>query len=1324
MASAKEKYLQLLREENFPRADLPGRPRALFVSSVTGKTLDDQDAFSPEYWGANLVSPVRFSTAITHLLGISGEGDLFLEIGPHSTLAGPLRQICGARSRPCNYITSQTRNSDSHVSLLSAFGRLYQENVSIDLTPLFRNGRAISGLPPYAWDHSGPSFWWESRLSYAWRTRKYPRHCVLGIRSTESPDKEPLWRNVLHLEDAPWIGDHKVGDDIVFPFAGYVAMAGEAIRQVAGADLGSGYRLRHVTVRTALVMNDSSPAELITTLRQKRLTDNDESNWYDFTITSCSGSSWIKHCEGEVSQAKEASKPASKPKALPRSISTATFYQAMARMGFRYGPEFQGLTEIATSASEHLAEADIVDTHDHTSSPFTLHPAAIDACLQLLIIAGAKGLLRNINGLQVPTLIEELEISHGAAEMHARAWSEQGDVRNGRIECVAGDRTVLRMRGLQLTPLSDDDDDDKLKSADVHAAAQLRWVADFDFADQAALLRAPASDKSHTELQQELTLLCILEEAEKIASLTPCQPHFEKYRNWVGRQIEEAKAGSFPLVADPARLAGLGAAERQALIQARLAVLEKGSKRALAIATARVCEHAESIFTGAREALDVLMQDNILTELYNEDSYGYGDFVRLLSNSRPNLRILEVGAGTGGTTELILRDLVDEAGLPAYSVYTYTDVSAGFFGKAKDRFSYAHNMEYKVFDISRSPFDQGFEKKTGAYYDLIFAANVVHATPCIKESLSNMASLLKPDGMLVLTELCAMNRSPNYPFGHLSGWWLGEEDGRPDQPYITVERWDDELKAAGFSGVDVVCHDHEEKAYRTNAAIVSRLKTNPATSDRKVALLCDDEKSGVAHTLITSLTTVGWEVTPCKLTADPPAHQDIISCLDLEGKGFNELDEQTFYDFKQFVQRIGKQKLLWLTRPVQIQCKDPRSAQVIGVTRTLRSELALNVYTLELFANEPKFADLVTGVFEKIRSQEDVGNLAPEKEFAVDENGVVCIPRYHPFSLASKLREVPTAAGAESSSTTITTPTLMNKTVQVEKLGSLDTLHWREQPLPAQLADSEVEIETRAMGLNFRDVLLAMGVIPQDGAGSVALGFEAAGIVRRVGASVLHLAPGDRVMAFYPGSLATNLVVPAGLVLRLPDDLSFEAAATVPICFGTVIYALVDVGRLGGGLGRGKRQSVLIHSACGGVGLAAIQVCRMLGADMYLTVGSARKVDYLVEKFGIPRARIFNSRDASFVEGVMRETGGRGCDLVLNSLSGELLHESWKCVAKYGAMLELGKRDIMGSGKLAMQIFQENRSYHGIDLSQFGVERLEDLQVYVYPLPPPPLCFV
>lgn len=131
-----------------------------------------------------------------------------------------------------------------------------------------------------------------------------------------------------------------------------------------------------------------------------------------------------------------------------------------------------------------------------------------------------------------------------------------------------------------------------------------------------------------------------------------------------------------------------------------------------------------------------------------------------------------------------------------------------------------------------------------------------------------------------------------------------------------------------------------------------------------------------------------------------------------------------------------------------------------------------------------------------------------------------------------------------------------------------------------------------------------------------------------------------------------------------------------------------------------QTQTVLIHSACGGVGLAALGVAQMLGAQIYVTVGSEEKVQHMMTTFGIPRHRIFHSRDASFVQGILRETGGQGVDVILNSLSGQLLHDTWRCVADFGTMVEIGKRDLIGDGKLDMRPFLANRTYSCVDIDQ------------------------
>lgn len=178
------------------------------------------------------------------------------------------------------------------------------------------------------------------------------------------------------------------------------------------------------------------------------------------------------------------------------------------------------------------------------------------------------------------------------------------------------------------------------------------------------------------------------------------------------------------------------------------------------------------------------------------------------------------------------------------------------------------------------------------------------------------------------------------------------------------------------------------------------------------------------------------------------------------------------------------------------------------------------------------------------------------------------------------------------------------------------------------------------------------------------------------------------------GLACTQKVIHEDQCLPIPDDLSLEDAAAVTCVYATVIYSLIYMGNLEEG------QSVLVHSACGGVGLAAIQICQMIGAEVYATVGSEEKVRYLTETLGVPRDHIFNSRNSSFLPGLMSKTDQRGVDIVLNSLSGELLHASWQCVARSGKMLELGKRDFIGHGKLDMDLFSENRSFIGVDLLQ------------------------
>lgn len=212
-------------------------------------------------------------------------------------------------------------------------------------------------------------------------------------------------------------------------------------------------------------------------------------------------------------------------------------------------------------------------------------------------------------------------------------------------------------------------------------------------------------------------------------------------------------------------------------------------------------------------------------------------------------------------------------------------------------------------------------------------------------------------------------------------------------------------------------------------------------------------------------------------------------------------------------------------------------------------------------------------------------------------------------------------------------------------------------------------------------------------------GYEGAGFVRRVGPKVQGLATGDRVVVIGIDTFATVVKGKERMVKKLPDDISFIQGASLPLAFITAVYCLKELGRLSHG------QSVLIHSGTGGVGLAAIQVAHMLGAEVYVTVGNEKKVQYLVDNCGISRGRIFNSRNTSFVDDLRRATGGQGVDVALNSLAGELLHATWRCIAPWGTMIEIGKRDMLGGAQLDMKPFLENRIYCCCDVEQMRIER-------------------
>ncbi|KAI0377764.1 putative polyketide synthase [Hypomontagnella monticulosa] len=1248
------------------------QPKIPFFSTVAERQLYKAEDFGAHYWRQNLESPVWFNQGFTSLLESDiGKDAIYLEAGPHSALAGPIKQIYRAQNASNPYLPALTRGMNGVISFLSCVGELYSRGVDISYPLPSVMPKALHDLPLYPWHHT-ESWWSESRSMKASRFQKFPHHDLLGVRTIESSDLEPVWRNILRLGDVPWLRDHCVGSDIVFPAAGYIAIAGHAVRQITGLN---DFTVRAVSFKTAMILDETLPTEIITKLQPQRLTNSLNSSFFEFSIQSHNGSAWTQHCSGLVMGGQASPRPKPTVTTYSRTVDSKRWYRAMSKAGLRYGPRFTGLDGITAGVSDNVASAVVRDSID-PESPYALHPTTIDYILQLSLVAMHQGQPRFMKQSHLPTFIEEIYIKGGADEqiiyMNTAVKQQSTDAHG-----LVGDALVFSLTGLEFTNL--DAEEDELE--DQYETAQLVWKPHIDFAEPTSLIKPvqQAELSSINPLIERIFLLCVIDVMEDIKDVTPMNPHLDTYRTWLSQQLEKARKESYPLVPDAKNLFALGNRDRKELIRSLVASHTEGTMVPGSRILFRCYENMSDIFDGKTEPLELMRRDGLLGQYYDclQDKHEYKDFLQLLGHLRPHMNVLEIGAGTGGLTAKILDFLQSESGEELYQEYMYTDISSGFFVSAKERFHDHPRIRYDVLDISKDPVEQGFPDR---HYDLIIASNILHATPYLTETLKHTKTLLKPDGRLLLQELCPVSNWTNFIFGLFPGWWLGKDDGRVDEPYISPEAWDTRLRDAGFAGVDASALD-ADYPYQLNTMLVAR-PASPEFSAKSVTLLSIQPSHLVAESLERRLSSDGYKVDLVAWGENLPENQDVIFLLDLEAPFFDNITKENLAAFLQVIKDRSTSNFLWVTHSAQIRPKDPRFAQVLGMARTLRSELGVSFSTLEMQDFGSGAVEAICFLLQKIQQRTaehaELSEFDPDREF-VWANGDIHVGRMHWLSIPEALSR---HKGDYSTAS-----------LEIGRPGLLNTLRWVPRPTKS-LDPNQVRVKIMSVSMNFRELLVAMGVVPNI-EGQEMVGTDSAGIVTEIGSNVTNVSVGDRVMALsvVDNSYTTELLISSKCCTRIPADCSFEDASTLPTVYLTVLRTLREKANLRRG------QTILIHSAAGGVGIAAIHYAKWVGATIYATVSSPEKTAFLVEKMGVMREYVFYSRDNTFLDAVMRATNGRGVDVVLNSLSGELLHASWQCVAQGGSMIEIGKRDLLGHGQLAMNPFLANRSYIGVDVA-------------------------
>ncbi|XP_014550227.1 hypothetical protein COCVIDRAFT_31971 [Bipolaris victoriae FI3] len=456
------KYEDLIRRarETSMQLDIPLSTSAKMVSSVTSSVLSKDAILDEVYFSKNLREPVRFNQAVQSIFtdAIFADVNTLIEIGPHSAMAGPIRQIKAALGlSQLEYLPSLLRGQDSASQMLKLAGELFLRDYPLDIATItaeeksstngkidFNHGHLIVDLPPYQW--AKKEYWAEARHSDELRNSEYPRHDLLGSMLSGGSLSEPTWRNVLRIRDVPWLVDHSLGGEAVFPAAAYFSMAMEAITQLIetrGENIHiANYTLRDVTIKKALVTpDDDIGIEVLFSMRRSNhLEDEGQCTWWDFNVSSVNQDGQTNdHMSGSIAINARTERPEPKPsRHLPQRASGREWNRALRSVGFNYGPKFADMTDIEFNGVDLICQSKTqvkkVAGNMMGESRHVIHPGTVDSCLQLMIASIFAGRTQAMSAAVAPTQVDEVSIWPPTKDQLGRAfvtaWTDERGLRS------------------------------------------------------------------------------------------------------------------------------------------------------------------------------------------------------------------------------------------------------------------------------------------------------------------------------------------------------------------------------------------------------------------------------------------------------------------------------------------------------------------------------------------------------------------------------------------------------------------------------------------------------------------------------------------------------------------------------------------------------------------------------------------------------------------------------------------------------------------------------------------------------------------------------
>ena len=1305
----------------------PQKTKIDFVSTVTGD-IAPGDQLDGSYWWNNIRQPVLFEKAIGTIrqLGI----DVFVEVGPHAVLRGYINECLKADPKPGRILPTLMRGDDSSERVWTAASQVMLAGVKTDLTHFFPHPARFTELPNYPWQRDRH---WQTVTSESYHLLQRRKvHPLLGYPLGQ---QALAWENQIDPLQYPELADHVVSGAIVFPGAGYAELGLAAAAQwtekngLPAAQL----EIEELDIKMFMVLSADT-----TKLLRVSLEPSDGS----FAISSrdqFSTDAWTLHANGRVITEPLdilfAQETAQVPNRRP-DFDAQSHALLTKQVDINYGPAFQAIDVGWAEQDTAWARLSLPAGIAASLTQSLLHPALLDCGFQLVFhllhdqIAQPSGVaylptkigrlsLRTGKGVPVIAKAQLLHRSPHSLTANFTLFDDQGAVvaclRNVRFRSVPmGQKaaTPLSLLSYTAVPKAHPQTDVVVPQAlasnlqrDVLAAAcalgndepSLVYAREVEpllaalcasYAAEAFLLLA---DQNHALSEQQLELvlgkssdaptmfgrmIAILEEDHLLERLQS------------GWQLSDAsnlhKSSDIwsALLADhPEHFAALHAVSRVGM---NLVALVKGqttlaqllrpdctfaSMVAESFGLSQSGQIAQALIATAQACLEQLTEGQRLSVL--EISSGPPELSAHLMRALPADRCqFTFGTSNPETLDdcqrhperwpaLALIDLSLDASDSGTAPQTQLAIIRNDFLTQQDA--------QKALDVaSRMLASQGvvlwLSAPSARWLDLLFGnQSALHLAP------QQWQQQLEHRGMVASNSMLLSPDSPSSPYAFVGqgpvhvaaltpqvadngAWLLLADESEPTRQLVTelVQALPPQNSMVAAPELDLC-----------DVAVMSQLLNTLKALHGKV--------NGVIH--LHGLAADASALSPDRMLTHQLQRSAIATTL-------VQACEATQTTTTAWLVTSGAATRLLPKRSASFD--QTIDAPLYGLGRTLLNEPGyLSVRLLDL-EPQPEGAPFVPAIVQAMRQ---------EMTLPSDEREVILTASGERF--APRLRVVPRHLQA---------PALEGEHTHVHLSfatpGQLRHLRWESTVSPDLQAD-DVAIQVKATGLNFRDVMYALGMLSDEavesGFAGPTLGLECAGVVTALGASVTGLAVGDRVLAFGSSCFGNQVITRDSAVAVLPCAISFEAAATIPTTFFTAYYAMHHLARLQPG------ERVLIHGAAGGVGIAAIQLAKQLGAVVFATAGSDEKRDFL-RLLGADH--IFDSRSLAFADQIMAVTQGQGVDVVLNSLSGEAINRNLSILKPFGRFLELGKRDFYENTKVGLRPFRNNISYFGIDADQ------------------------